>query len=185
MPQGLHTLLTDADYPEEAIRNNEQGTVAFRLDVASDGKPRGCSVLSSSGSATLDATTCRIMTERARFQPARDAKGKPTADQVTARISWRMPTDEMPPRMKAAFDLWTGCVLGEAAKLVPGDLPADQVAGRAFAGCTALEAIVSQEVDGPAALERPRNSMASAIALGATKARQALNTPTPDAPKAR
>ena len=185
MPQGLHTLLTDADYPDEAIRANEQGTVAFRLDVASDGKPSGCSVLSSSGSATLDATTCRIMTERARFQPARDAKGKPTTDQVTARISWRLPTDEMPPRMKVAFDLWTGCVLGEAAKLVPGTVPADQVADRAFAGCAALQAIVLQEVAGPASLERPRKDIASAIAQGVTNARQALNTPAPDAPLSR
>lgn len=177
MPEGIHSVLSDADYPDEAIRKNEQGTVAFRLDVGSDGKPTACSVLSSSGSATLDATTCRIMMERPRFQPARDAKGKPTTDQITSRITWRLPQEDMPPRMKAAFALWTACVMGEASKLVPGDLPANLLAERAFPPCAALEGLLSQELKVPSPLVEPRNGITSMIEATVTQVRHALETP--------
>jgi protein TonB len=49
-----------------------------------------CSVTSSSGSSALDAATCRLLTSRARFTPARDSSGNPTTDTVSARIVWRI-----------------------------------------------------------------------------------------------
>jgi TonB family protein len=174
--QSLPTLFSDEDYPPEAIRNREQGTVAFRLEVGGDGKPTGCSVVSSSGSSSLDATTCRLLLERARFTPARDAQGKATGDQFSGRILWRLAADA-PPRLQAAQMLWTGCVMGEAAKLAPGDLPADEVARRAFPPCAALEALVAEEVEAPVPLAEPRAAIVRLIEDGLLKVRAALKAP--------
>lgn len=87
----IPAFLTDDDYPEEAIRNEEQGTVAIRLEIRATGAINSCSVTESSGSKLLDETTCRIMSERARFIPARDGRGRAVADSFTSRIVWRLP----------------------------------------------------------------------------------------------
>ena len=139
----LVALFSDEDYPAAAVRNREQGPVAFSLAVGADGRPTGCSVTASSGSAILDSTTCRLLMMRARFEPARDSKGRPTTDSVAGRIVWRLPEEE--PDLPAALVLWMLCVGGEAAKLVPGELPPAEVARRAFAPCKALEAIVAPD----------------------------------------
>jgi TonB family protein len=131
MPQGVHTIVTNDDYPEEAIRNKEQGNVTFRLDIGSDGMPTGCSVTDSSGSPTLDATTCRILMERARFQPARDANGKPTTDSFSSRVRWVLP-DPVSARADAMTQLWSSCVMGEAAKLVTSELTSRRSSGDRF-----------------------------------------------------
>jgi TonB family protein len=141
----LVTLFSDEDYPAAAVRNREQGPVAFSLSVGSDGRPTACSVTGSSGSVILDSTTCRLLMMRARFEPARDARGRPTTDTVAGRIVWRLPDDE--PDLPPALVLWMLCVGGEAAKLVPGDMPPAEIARRAFPPCKALEAIVAPDPD--------------------------------------
>lgn len=96
----LHRLMSNADYPAAALRAGEQGTVRFRLDVAANGRVTACTISGSSGSASLDSTTCRLMTMRARFEPARDRLGRPVADSFESRIAWRIeqpPPDPEPP----------------------------------------------------------------------------------------
>jgi protein TonB len=87
----LASYVSDADYPSTAIRNEEQGTTRFRLTVGADGRVTDCAVTGSSGSAALDATTCRLMRSRARFTPARDSDGRPTGDTVANAIRWVLP----------------------------------------------------------------------------------------------
>lgn len=99
------------DYPPEALRNEEQGTVAFRLDVTATGAITGCSVTKSSGSAPLDAATCRIMTERPRFVPARNKQGTAVAGTFEGRIRWLLPDDppDTPPpttSLRAINNIW-------------------------------------------------------------------------------
>jgi len=89
----LASYISGDDYPEDAYYDNIQGTVGFRLDVSSEGGVTGCSVTASSGSQSLDETTCRIMIERARFAPARDARGLPTVDSVSGRVRWQIEDD--------------------------------------------------------------------------------------------
>lgn len=89
------TWINEADYPFAALRAGEQGTVVFRLDLNAEGRVTACTVLMSSGSAILDSVICRLLTERALFEPARDAKGKPTNGTFRSRIAWRLP--EPPP----------------------------------------------------------------------------------------
>ena len=86
----LAAYVTNNDYPIEALRRNEQGRVGFVLHVSAEGRVSDCAVTVSSGSALLDARTCQIMRNRARFQAARDAQGNPAPDRVTASMSWRI-----------------------------------------------------------------------------------------------
>lgn len=79
------------DYPREARRQGKQGTVGFRLTIGPDGKPSACRILGSSGTVQLDVEVCRLMMERARFHPALDAKGNPTADEWVSRFRWELP----------------------------------------------------------------------------------------------
>ena len=89
----LQSLFSTDDYPASAIRNEEEGTTSFRLDVGTNGRVTNCTITSSSGSTALDNTTCRLLRARARFTPARDSNGNPTTDTVTNRIRWVLPRD--------------------------------------------------------------------------------------------
>lgn len=79
------------DYPAASLRNNEQGRVVFTLDVNSEGRVTNCAIAESSGSGALDSTTCRIMRSRARYTPARDARGRPVADRDRGIVRWQLP----------------------------------------------------------------------------------------------
>jgi protein TonB len=117
----LASYLSDADYPPDAIRAEEQGTVSFRLFINAEGRVDRCEVTGSSGSASLDAATCRIMTARPRFEPARDEAGHPTTDVVSSRIRWVLPEDE-PYQMPAV----RAAPIAALSTLVrPSDYPAE------------------------------------------------------------
>jgi TonB family protein len=90
----LRSLITRDDYPVSALLAGEQGTVAFQLEVRPDGRVGGCAVTKSSGSAALDATTCRLMRMRARFSPALGADNTPRPDRLAATILWAMEPDD-------------------------------------------------------------------------------------------
>jgi len=84
----LAELFRAEDYPPSAIRSEDQGVVTVRLTVGTNGRVTECNVASSSGSRTLDNTTCRILSSRAKFRPATDNRGKPVTDTVSQRIRW-------------------------------------------------------------------------------------------------
>jgi periplasmic protein TonB len=86
----LQGLIRDTDYPQRAIDNEEQGTVSVVLSIGTNGRVTNCSVAGSSGSQSLDQTTCRILTSRAKFTPARDTSGNPTTGTFRQRITWRL-----------------------------------------------------------------------------------------------
>jgi protein TonB len=87
----LAVYFTEQDYPASAIRKEEQGSVAFRLAVSRLGRVTECQIVESSGSSTLDATTCRLLRSRARFIPAKDASGNQVPDTSSGRIKWVLP----------------------------------------------------------------------------------------------
>lgn len=87
----LGSYVSDADYPAAAIRGEEQGATRFRLTVGADGRVKECTVTASSGSSSLDATTCRLMKSRARFTAAKDSSGNDVGDVVNNTIRWVLP----------------------------------------------------------------------------------------------
>jgi protein TonB len=86
----LHHLLSSDDYPASALRAEEQGHVDFRLAVGKDGRASACTITGSSGSSSLDSSTCRLMMRRAVFDPARDRRGRPRPGVFDGRITWRI-----------------------------------------------------------------------------------------------
>ena len=88
--KGSRGLFTAADYPVEAMKAGRMGRAHVRLRISDTGAITECSILRSSGSAELDNATCRILTERATFEPARDVEGKATRGVVVTAIRWIM-----------------------------------------------------------------------------------------------
>ena len=82
--------LNDRDYPKAALRVNAQGTVHLRFTVGVNGRVTDCAVTRSSGNRDLDETTCRLIQQRFRYEPSRDALGRPYADVVTGEHVWEL-----------------------------------------------------------------------------------------------
>jgi len=93
----LTGLFSADDYPAAAVRNGEEGSILYRLTIDKAGRLSSCNIVTSSGSASLDSATCRIIRTRATFRPARNAKGKTMAGTILGRIIWRIPNDPLPP----------------------------------------------------------------------------------------
>ncbi|MEA3031578.1 MAG: hypothetical protein QOJ53_551 [Sphingomonadales bacterium] len=59
------------DYPDE-VRPGEDGLrVRVRYELGTDGRFVACEVTRSSGQPAIDAASCRLLQERARFRPER------------------------------------------------------------------------------------------------------------------
>jgi protein TonB len=71
---------TDADNRRARYR----GAVAVQFAVGTEGRVSNCSVTRSSGNPQLDGMTCRLLVERGRFAPARDAQGRPIQSRINA-----------------------------------------------------------------------------------------------------
>ncbi len=90
--------IRDRDYPREARDAGIQGNLTTRYVIGTDGRIADCRVVKSSGSALLDAATCRLVTDRFRYRPARDASGRKITDVVFDDHHWRLGPREEPDR---------------------------------------------------------------------------------------
>lgn len=84
---------TDADYPSDALRDNQQGRVSIGLYIDPQGKPDRCIVIYKSGSPSLDQASCQVAMMRARFKPALAPDGTPTGFLYTTSMNWRLEDD--------------------------------------------------------------------------------------------
>lgn len=80
------TINSARDYPiPDGGREVRVGrTVRIALLVGTDGRPRRCRVFFSSGLPDTDARTCELAMARFRFEPARNARGRP----IEAEYGW-------------------------------------------------------------------------------------------------
>jgi protein TonB len=78
-PQHLSGAISRKDIPRSVWKAGNRGNVMVRFTVGTDGRARGCQIRQSSGHPVLDATTCRLIEARFRFEPARDTSGRPVA----------------------------------------------------------------------------------------------------------
>ena len=79
------------DYPTRDIRQGNEGTAVFRLSIDAAGKVTGCQVTRSSGHPGLDQATCSKVSDRARFEPARDENGQRRPGTYNGSITWVIP----------------------------------------------------------------------------------------------
>ena len=83
--------VTNADYPIRSLAGLQEGVVQVRLPVNRNGEVDQCAVGISSGWPELDQNTCLLIATRARFHPARNARGQRIAGEVVQRIRWTIP----------------------------------------------------------------------------------------------
>jgi TonB family protein len=86
--ESLNSLFLPKDYPTSALREQAMGRVRIKVPVSASGEATGCEVVAGSGNADLDATTCRIILTRARFEPATDINEKPVRSVFVETIQW-------------------------------------------------------------------------------------------------
>lgn len=82
---------TNDDYPPGAKRARKEGDVGFLLTIGLDGAVVDCRIVQQSGHQELDQYTCRLMTERAKFAPARSADGEAMTGYYLNRVRWKLP----------------------------------------------------------------------------------------------
>jgi len=88
----LPRFFSTNDYPLEALKNGQVGTVGVLIWVEADGGVSSCEVIESSAAPILEKTTCNVLTKRARFTPAKDAAGQAVRAPRFSRIRWELPT---------------------------------------------------------------------------------------------
>ena len=87
--------------PSDYVSSLERNTVRIRpgmnadatvvVQVQSNGAANDCVVIHSTGDAAVDARTCKIFVERARYRPARDRAGQPIRAPLLASLAWGRP----------------------------------------------------------------------------------------------
>ncbi|WP_447761104.1 TonB family protein [Sphingopyxis panaciterrae] len=96
---------TNDDYPPRAMRDEREGTTGFKLHYGSDGLPTACEIISPSGQADLDQLTCKLVMERARFTPGRNARGEKVGGTYSNRIRWQIPDGYIEKLASAGFSV--------------------------------------------------------------------------------
>ena len=77
----LSGAIRERDYPKGLPRvPGTVETVIVRYNVLPSGRVSGCKVTQSSGNPPLDASTCRLIEQRFRYSPARNAAGEAMSD---------------------------------------------------------------------------------------------------------
>jgi TonB family protein len=80
-----------SQYPAKALREEREGTTAFRLEVDASGGVTSCTITSSSGHSDLDRAACAALQRNGRFDPARDATGEAMPGMWSNRVRWQIP----------------------------------------------------------------------------------------------
>lgn len=84
-------LFSASDYPAVAESKEQQGSVKFVLLVDELGRVADCTIIETSGVAALDAQSCSVVKEKARFTPAIGLDGKPAKDSNVRTVKWQFP----------------------------------------------------------------------------------------------
>lgn len=83
--------ITTEDYARTDLIREREGTADYRLVIGSDGRVDACQITRSSGHATLDRNTCRLIERRARFDPATNDRGERVVGTYSGSVTWQIP----------------------------------------------------------------------------------------------
>ena len=131
---------SDNDYPAQALRDNIEGEVGFALNVGADGVPTQCEISLSSGNADLDQTTCTLMMQRARFNPATDSSGRATNGRFASKMRWRIPGHSQqivppPGGAREEYDVLADGTVANCQVTFSGEIAQLMVTGASAARC--------------------------------------------------
>lgn len=109
-PRRIRGRITDRDYPAAVGEAGVGGMVSVIYTIEPDGTADECRITRSSGNRSLDATTCRLIEERFRFEPSRDRSGRPVRSRMVQDHYWETrdepPDPEDRPRRRRGFRLF-------------------------------------------------------------------------------
>jgi len=83
--------ITTDDYPGVPLRKHIEGVSGYRLVIGTNGRVNACDITRSSGNRQLDEATCKLITRRARFDPATDGSGAEVVGNFTGTVRWQIP----------------------------------------------------------------------------------------------
>lgn len=89
----LTRYFSAADYPAAAVIRGQGGRSVVMMMIDEGGALKDCLVEETSGIATLDAMTCIVLRDRAKFRPAADSAGRPMRSVLTQSVVWRIHAD--------------------------------------------------------------------------------------------
>ena len=82
------TKIPDREYRRLSATGIERGSVGITIKVGTDGGASNCRVARTSGDRSIDALMCELTIRYVRFEPARDDRGRPIAQDVTFYPNW-------------------------------------------------------------------------------------------------
>jgi protein TonB len=86
-PRGGSVSVGTDDYPSASLRACEQGSVAVRVTIGTDGRVKACEIVQSTGFSRLDDKTCEVAMRRWRYNPAKEGN-TPVEATITQRVRW-------------------------------------------------------------------------------------------------
>jgi protein TonB len=87
-PRQIHGRLSFSDMPDGLLAPGAEARVGIRYVVDVDGSVIQCRVDQPSGYPLLDGLTCRLVSQRFRFKPARDFTGRPVRAAIAEAHTW-------------------------------------------------------------------------------------------------
>jgi TonB family protein len=92
-PRLVSGPVDEYDYPPAAADAGEEGSATAGFVIGADGRVRDVQLVRSSGSASLDEATCRLIAERFLYEAAKDRNMNPVAVRHEQKVTWRLPLD--------------------------------------------------------------------------------------------
>jgi hypothetical protein len=79
-----------SDYPHYGVEPEQARVVGIRATVTPEGRTQFCEIERSSGRPEVDALTCKLTSERAKFRAASWTDGKPAWGVYRLAVTWAM-----------------------------------------------------------------------------------------------
>jgi hypothetical protein len=79
----------DMHFPRDSTASSAGFAIA-RLAIDTDGHITACDLIDSNGNKSLNAVACKLLNDRARYEPAREKDGKAVRSVVLYGIDWRV-----------------------------------------------------------------------------------------------
>jgi hypothetical protein len=119
-----HPVFSSSDMPAYFAARNLTRFVRTRTTVAADGTAQNCVAERSGGDAYLDARTCAIIMQRAKFAPARWIDGSPVYGVLRVDVVWGYlpPGFDLRPDFPADMDVFVNRLPRGARKAATVDV---------------------------------------------------------------
>jgi periplasmic protein TonB len=83
--------ISNDDYPRRPLIDGVEGVARYRLIVGTNGRVSSCEITASTDNRLLDEATCRLIANRARFDPATDESGARVLGDYNGTVRWQIP----------------------------------------------------------------------------------------------